>query len=193
MEPYLTITQINDFIFCPYSLYFSGIFRSTVSDSVYHETPQRIGQSVHQRIDRQTYSSRKSILAGTTVYCSKYNLLGKIDIFDITTGVLTERKYSVTAIYDGFCYQLYAQLFALTEMGYHVKALRIHAIKDNRIHKVPMPSTDDIDCFEHTLECIRNFSTDRTIAPNPNKCRRCVYRALCNICPIEVLENDDLA
>ena len=41
MESYLMITQLNDFIFCPRSIYFAGIYRESVSDEVYHQTPQR--------------------------------------------------------------------------------------------------------------------------------------------------------
>ena len=97
MESYLMITQLNDFIFCPRSIFFAGIYRESVSDELYHEAPQRKGSANHSAIDENRYSSRSNILTGTTVYSEKYNLLGRIDIFDTSTGVLTERKYSVTA------------------------------------------------------------------------------------------------
>ena len=106
MESYLMMTQLNDFIFCPRSIFFAGIYRTSVSDDLYHQTPQREGLAHHETIDNNKYSSRKDIITGLTVYSEKYRLLGRIDIFDQRSGILTERKYSVTAVYPGFRYQL---------------------------------------------------------------------------------------
>lgn len=181
MESYILITQLNDFIFCPRSIFFSGIYRNTTSTEFYHQTPQKIGQAVHSAIDEGRYSTKKTILSGTTVYCEKYNLLGKIDIFNIETGMLTERKYSVTTIYDGFRYQLYAQAFALQEMGYDVKAMRIYSVKDNKIYDIPMPDEVEIKRFEVLISKIKNFSLDAPINPNPNKCAKCIYNPLCDV------------
>ena len=108
MESYLMITQINDFIFCPRSLLFHDFLRSNYSPDNFRETPQVRGLAAHASIDNGTYSAKKDILQGTMVYSYRYGLLGRIDIFDISTGSLVERKYSITAIYDGFRYQLYA-------------------------------------------------------------------------------------
>jgi CRISPR-associated protein Cas4 len=131
MESFWTMTQLNDFIFCPRSLYYSGIYRNTGSVELYHQAPQLNGKAAHEAVDEARYSSRKDVLQGITVYCEKYNLVGRIDTFDTATGVLTERKNSITAVYDGFRYQLYAQYFALSEMGDDVRALRLYSKKDN--------------------------------------------------------------
>lgn len=98
MESYLMITQLNDFIFCPRSIYFAGIYRESVTDDLYHQTSQREGLSHHAAIDENHYSSRSDIITGLTVYSEKYHLLGRIDILDTTAGILTERKYSITAV-----------------------------------------------------------------------------------------------
>ena len=181
MESYLMITAINDFIFCPRSLYFSGIFHNSVSNKLFNATPQITGQENHKTIDEKTYSTRSSVITGLTVYSQKYNLLGVIDILDLNTNTLTERKYSITAVYDGFRYQLYAQYFALSEMGFQINHLRLHSVKDNKNYNIPLPNEPDIAIFEETLKKIRNFSLlDSFPDPNPNKCHNCIYHALCD-------------
>ncbi|HIV04748.1 MAG TPA: type V CRISPR-associated protein Cas4 [Candidatus Spyradosoma merdigallinarum] len=185
METYLTMTQINDFIFCPRSIYFHDIFRENTDAEFYRQTPQKRGLAAHEAIDAGTYSSRADVLAGTTVYCEKYKLVGRIDIFDTATGTLTERKYSVTALYDGFVFQLYAQMFALREMGCDVRALRLYSKKDNKIYPVPLPGHEETARFERTLEELRAFSPEKQISQNPKKCARCIYAPLCDIAPTE--------
>lgn len=181
MEQYLTITQINDFIFCPRSLYFNGIFRANVSTEIYHAEPQKKGTASHATIDNGTYSSRKEILSGLMVFCERYGLLGRIDLFDIQTGILVERKYSITAVYPGFRYQLYAQMFALIEMGYSVKELRLYSAKDNKRYFVPLPEEKEIKEFEEVLEKMRQYSLSQPFTRNVNKCTHCVYRSLCDV------------
>ena len=180
MEPYLMITQINDFLFCPRSMYFSGIYRNTVNTDMFHQLPQTIGQASHAAIDEHRYSTRKSVITGMTVYSERYNLLGCIDIFDVTSGLLTERKYSVTAVYDGFRYQLFAQFFALKEMGYDVTQMRLHSSKDNKNYDIELPDANSTAKFEKVLNDIRCFSMFNDFTPNPNKCRHCIYSPLCD-------------
>lgn len=180
MESFWTMMQLNDFIFCPRSLYYSGIYRNTGSVELYHQAPQLNGKAAHEAVDEARYSSRKDVLQGITVYCEKYNLVGRIDTFDTATGVLTERKNSITAVYDGFRYQLYAQYFALSEMGYDVRALRLYSKKDNIVYPVPFPTASQINDFEYILKCIRDWNAERDFVPNPKKCRACIYSALCD-------------
>lgn len=184
MESLWTMTQLNDFIFCPRSLYYSGIYKNTGSVELYHQTPQLNGKAAHAAVDEARYSSRKDLLQGITVYCEKYNLVGRIDTFDVSTGMLTERKNSITAVYDGFRFQLYAQYFALTEMGYAVKSLRLYSLRDNTVYPVPIPDAKQIAAFEHTLHCMEDWSPQRGFVPNPMKCRACIYAALCD-CNVE--------
>lgn len=180
MEQLWTMTQLNDFIFCPRSLYYSGIYRNTGSVEIYHQAPQLNGKSAHSAVDAVRYSSRKNILQGATVYSEKYNLVGRIDTFDVATGLLTERKNSITAIYDGFRYQVYAQYFALTEMGYKVESMRLYSLKDNIMHSIPFPTPTQINEFENVLVCMRDWVPERGFSPNPKKCRGCIYSALCD-------------
>lgn len=180
MESYLQITQINDFIFCPRSVFFSGIYHNSTDDSMFNQTPQVIGKTEHQTIDNGTYSSRSDVLMGIMVYSEKYNLLGRIDVFDCSSGMLTERKYSVTAVYDGFRYQLYAQYFALQEIGYNVRSMRLHSKKDNRNYPVDLPDEKQTAEFEAILDKIRSYRLDMPHHPNPNKCAHCIYNCLCD-------------
>lgn len=179
------ITQINDFIFCPRSIYYHDIYRNTTQSDFYHQSPQRIGQAAHATIDTATYSTRKGVITGITVYSASYNLLGRIDILDTETGLLTERKYAISALYDGFRYQLYAQYFALTEMGYTVLALRLHSVKDNRLYPLPLPTTEETLEFEALLTQIRQYHIDQPFSPNPRKCLHCIYATLCDLAPTE--------
>ncbi len=181
MEHYLQITQINDFIFCPRSIYYHDIFRNTSSEAIYQQSPQKRGQATHARIDEGIYSSKASILSGCFVYSEHYKLLGRIDIFDREKGLLTERKYSVTAVYEGFRYQLYAQRFALMEMGYEVREMRIHSLKDNRLHPVPLPDEQELIAFERVLDAIRNYSPTMPHDIRPARCRHCIYNPLCEL------------
>ena len=174
------MTQLNDFIFCPRSLYYSGIYKNTGSVELYHAAPQLNGKAAHEAVDENRYSSRKNILQGTTVYCEKYNLVGRIDTFDVLTGVLTERKNSITAVYDGFRFQLYAQYFALMEMGYKVREMRLYSVKDNIIHPIPIPDVNQVAEFERVLHCMVDWTPEREFVANPKKCHACIYSALCD-------------
>ena len=50
METYLMITQINDFTFCPRSIYFHDVYRNSVGEDAYHAVPQKVGRASHKAI-----------------------------------------------------------------------------------------------------------------------------------------------
>lgn len=180
MHDYIQISKLNDFIFCPYSLYLHTIYDG-FDKTVYQDTPQSRGTLVHSPIDSQQYSSTKRYIQALNISSEKYKLIGKIDIFDQEKQQLIERKYQVKTIYDGYKYQLYAQYFCLLEMGYTVKELLIHSLKDNKRYKIPIPETSETAKFEALIEKIHTFnlrvSTDVEISPQ--KCVRCIYSPLC--------------
>ncbi len=101
-----------------------------LDEKQYHDIPQTKGKHAHQSIDHATHNTSAHILLGTEVYSERYGLTGKIDMFDIKKGKLTERKRTIKTIYDGYKLQLYAQYFCLTEMGYEVKSLNFHSLTD---------------------------------------------------------------
>lgn len=181
MESYICITQLNDFIFCPRSIYFHNIYQQNYSQETYHKTWQKKGQAAHKAVDEGHYSTSKDVLQGLSVYSDKYNLFGKIDTLDLRTGELVERKYSVTQIYDGFRYQIYAQYFALLEMGYEVNSLKIYSKKSNKSYPIAIPSAEEKKEFENVIENIQKFSLDQPFTQNPKKCKHCIYNMLCDI------------
>ena len=99
-EQPLAISQLNDFIFCPASIFFHSL--ETEENIMVQDSFQLNGTNAHQHSDSATYSTEKSVLQGVSVYCEKYNLIGKIDVFDEKTGVLTERKKKIKTVYDGY-------------------------------------------------------------------------------------------
>jgi len=179
MDGVIQISKINDFLFCPHSIYLHGIYES-FHESIYHQDPQHKGKIVHEAIENGTYSSALRYMQGTAVYCQKYNLTGKIDIYDTQEKSLIERKYKIKKIYDGHKYQLYAQMFALIEMGYEVKNLYIHSLSDNKRYSIPCPEESEVAKFDHTIAAIRAHTIDTEISVNPKKCAMCIYRQLCH-------------
>ena len=108
MEETILISYLNDFIFCPISIYFHKLY-GKLNKTPYQSEDQINGTNAHKAIDNKTYSSRKNILQGIDIYSQKYGIEGKIDIFDIGKGELVERKNKIVQISDGYVFQIYAQ------------------------------------------------------------------------------------
>ncbi len=180
MDQYIQISKINDFIFCPYSLYFHSIYEN-FDEAIYHSTFQQAGKISHENIDNQVYTTSKDILQGIDIYSAKYNLIGKIDIYDCKNRYLIERKRQVKNIFTGYKYQLYAQYFCLLEMGYKVNKLSIHSLIDNKRYLIPMPDKKEIFKFNSLINKINNFDVSNKYKVNVNKCKNCIYNQLCFI------------
>lgn len=181
MESYIPISYLNDFIFCPRSIYFHQLY-GNLSTRLYHDMPQIEGKAAHVTIEGKRYSTRKSILQGIDVYSEKYRICGKIDIFDVETGLLTERKKHIATIYDGYIFQLYAQYYGLTEMGYEVKRLRFYSCDDNKTHPVRLPGEEPEmqSAFEDTIDQINSCDLENYVQANRKKCENCIYKSLCD-------------
>ncbi len=173
---------LNDFIFCPASIYFHNLYEER-DRIAYQETSQINGTGAHESIDTGAYSTRKEILCGFEVYCSRYGLIGKTDIFDRAAGRLIERKKKIKTVYDGYIFQLYGQCFALREMGFDVRNLALHSLDDNRTYPVPLPEDDSamLMKFEKLMADMRSFEIDGFVQTNVEKCRRCIYEPLCSV------------
>jgi CRISPR-associated exonuclease Cas4 len=179
MEPYIQISKINDFIFCPKSIYFHGIYEN-FSEKTYHQSPQVKGRIKHESIDYGKYSTAKRYLQGLEVYSEKYNLAGKIDIYDKEEKSLIERKNKIVKIYDGYRYQLYAQYFCMTEMNYEVKKLYFYSMTDNKKYEIDLPKGDELERFENTISEMRSFDMlKNNFKQSPAKCAKCIYAELC--------------
>lgn len=179
-EHTIQIAYLNDFIFCPVSIYFHSLDYET-EKLTYQSSCQINGTAIHSAVDEARYSDEKNILQGITVYSEKYNLFGKIDVFNVKTGQLKERKKKIKTIYDGYIFQLYAQYFALLEMGYNVKTLSLYSFDDNKTYDVALPSHDAkmLEKFHAVINNINGFDYTKFIQENSEKCKRCIYEPLC--------------
>ncbi|MEG1642079.1 MAG: type V CRISPR-associated protein Cas4 [Synergistaceae bacterium] len=181
MENIILFTQLNDFIFCPMSIYFHNLY-GDMEDVLFQSPDQLNGKSAHSAIDERRYSDKKTIMQGTELYCDKYKLRGKIDIFDTEKGILTERKKKITTIYDGYIFQLYAQYFSLCENGYTVKEIRLYSMDNNKVHRINKPEEDPVilQKFEKTINDLQTFVPNKFIQTNIAKCQRCIYEPACD-------------
>lgn len=148
-----------------------------------HRKAQTEGRLAHESIESENYSSRSDILLGIEVFSEKYNLMGKIDLFETRTCRLIERKNRIAVIYDGYVFQVYAQCFALREMGYTVKEIVLRDRTRNKNHSIPLPENDPemLYKFEKVIEDLNHFDLkDRSFQPNQAKCLNCIYSTLCD-------------
>lgn len=179
MESYIQISKINDFVFCPKSIYLHGIYDS-FNEKTYHGSAQNIGKLNHKNIEEKSYSTAKNFLQGIEIYSEKYNIAGKIDIYNSEKKALIERKTKITKIYDGYKYQLYAQYFCLTEMGFNVEYLFLHSLQDNKRYTISLPDAEETKKFEEIIDKINKFNLLKDkINANNAKCEKCVYSNLC--------------
>lgn len=180
METYIRLSNLNDFIFCPKSIYYHNIYDS-YDKNLYQEEEQKAGTIAHESIDNANYSSRKDILQWTPVYSELYKIAGKIDLFYIKEGKLVERKNKIEKIYLGYKYQIWGQMLCLEEAGYKVHQMQFYSMHDNKTYKVYRPSIDELMKFEEMLEKYRKFEIlKENWTQNTEKCRRCIYRELCD-------------
>ena len=79
MDDYIAISTLNDFIFCPYSIYLHNVYMNT-DEGLYHATPQTKGRLAHESIDNKT-SLNKDIILALPVISNHLGLIGKIDVY----------------------------------------------------------------------------------------------------------------
>lgn len=159
------------------SLYLHSIYEN-FDEKTYHQTPQVVGKLNHQPIDQGVYSTSKKYLQGIPVFSERYNIAGKIDVYDQNTKTLIERKTKIKKIYQGHIYQMYAQFFCLEEMGYPIKKMLIHSLQDNKRYEVPLPEHEDRKKFEETLNQIKTFRMDSYANHRCARCRDSIYGLL---------------
>lgn len=177
MDSAIPISAINDFLFCPKSLYLHSIY-SSFDTLTYHDSPQTIGRISHENIEGKTYTTSKNILQALSVYSVYLGVKGKIDIFDSKKGYLIERKYRVKAVYRGFRYQLYAQMYCLEELGYKVKKLFIHSLSDNKRYEIDVPNRKERKKFEEIVLKMQSFSSRSVDVHSCNHCANNIYGLL---------------
>ncbi|MBP3688944.1 MAG: type V CRISPR-associated protein Cas4 [Bacteroidaceae bacterium] len=179
MEDYISISTLNDFVFCPYSIYLHNVYMET-DESVYHATPQTRGRIAHQTVDEKRTSNRSDELQSLPVISHIYGLTGKIDIYRGREKRLIERKYQLRTIYQGQIYQLWAQYLCMIEMGYEVESIAFYEISSNKMIPVELPSGEKLSQFEQFIKSYRNYDPSEPIMTNKNKCLHCIYCCLCD-------------
>ena len=183
---YIHISTLNDFIFCPYSIYLHNVYMES-DEMIFHAEPQTRGRISHEAIDRKTYSNRTNDILSLPVYSETYGLMGKIDLYKRKEHLLIERKYQLKHIFQGQIYQLWAQMFCMQEMGYTVERLAFYEMSSNKMTPVTLPTEVEKKSFALFLQKFRTFNPASTPFPiNPNKCRHCIY---CNLCEKTTLDN----
>lgn len=181
MDDAIIISNINDFVFCPASIYFHNLYGSR-DTFTYQNASQINGSHAHETVDQGRYSSKKNILTAIEVYSETYNIVGKIDIYDKEKKHLIERKRQIKTIFDGYIFQVYAQYFAMREMGYEIEKIFLYSMADNKKYPVAIPQKGDkmLQKFEDVLAEIRGFSLDSFVQGNAAKCRSCIYEPACD-------------
>ena len=177
MEPYIKISNINDFCYCPVSIYLHSLYEN-FNSKTYHQTPQIAGRINHESIENGTYTTSRDFIMGLEVSSEKYNLVGKIDLYDQRRETLIERKTKIKKIYDGYCYQLYAQYYCMKEMGFEIKELYLHSLEDNKRYKLPIPTIKEKLEFESVLKKMREFNMEKIKNHSCERCSKSIYGAL---------------
>ena len=80
MDEYIAISTLNDFIFCPYSIYLHNVYMGGDEELVY-ATPQTQGKASHETIDKKRYSSRQADIVALPVFSDELGIKGKIDVY----------------------------------------------------------------------------------------------------------------
>lgn len=186
MEELISISTLNDFIFCPYSIYLHNIYMYADED-LYHAVPQTRGRAVHETIDRKSASTRAGDLLALPVCSEELGIIGKIDLYRKSEKLLIERKYQLKQLFKGQIYQLWAQYFCMKEMGYEVERLAFYEISTNTMLPIETPNEAEKNELMGFIQRFRNYDPNQKININPNKCAHCIY---CNLC--DKTDNDNV-
>lgn len=177
MEPYIAISTINDFLYCPRSLYMH-IAAGGINPASYHETPQVRGKAVHEAIEFGRYSNRKNVVQNMSIFSEELGIQGKLDTFDTTTGELIERKAKIKKLYEGYYMQLYAEYFCLVEMGYKPTRLAFYSMLDNKKYPIPIPTKKYRARLKQIISEIQNYTPQKLLKHTCPNCNNNIYTPL---------------
>lgn len=185
MQDYISISTLNDFVFCPYSIYLHNVYMGGDEDLV-HAIPQTRGKAAHESIDSKKFSSKKDDITGLAVFSDELGLIGKIDLFKCNEKILIERKYRLDTMYQGQIYQLWAQYYCMTEMGYEIEKLAFYAMSTNKTTPIDIPTEINKNELKVFIKQFIEFDPSQAVSVNKNKCTHCIY---CNLCDKTNTEN----
>lgn len=176
----IPISLIGNYLYCPYSIYLHNVYMET-DDSVYKAEHLYKGSVVHRAVDEKRMDNRKEVLQAFPVFSERMGLVGKIDVFNVKTGELVERKTKVDRIYPRHIYQLWAQLFCLREMGYDVTKLSLYDYTANKKHDVKIPTVKDEEDFVSFIKAMRDYNPSEDVVDvHEQKCRYCIFTNMCD-------------
>ena len=91
MDNYIQISKLNDFYFCPISLFLRTIYNN-YEEEIFYGSKISAGKTINKTIDTKKYSTNKHLLQNVPLYSKKYQLVGKADIIDMQNLFLIEQK-----------------------------------------------------------------------------------------------------
>ncbi len=185
MDEYILISTLNDFIFCPYSIYLHNVYMGADEELV-HAVPQTQGKASHESIDYNKYCSKKTHIVSMPVFSDELGIKGKIDLYKADTKQLIERKHQLLKIYQGQIYQLWAQYFCMIEMGYEIEHLSFYASSTNKSYPIEIPKEEQKNELKQFISHFKKYDPSQEINININKCTHCIY---CNLCDKTNLDN----
>ncbi len=179
MEDYIPLSRLNDFAFCPYSIYLSSVY-ALADDDLYKASPQLLGKMVHEGADKKTGSTRKVDVFALPVISHDLGITGKIDVYKSDRRLLVERKNNLKTIYRSKLYQIWGQFFCMTEMGYEIEQLAFYEVSTNKMTYLDLPGDAEREELRSVVCQMKAYNILETpIDVNPNKCTHCIY---CNLC-----------
>lgn len=175
----INITSLNDFLFCPYSIYLHNAFME-MDEDIFVATPQVRGKTAHKEIDERVFSVEPDDVQSLKVFSMELGLVGVIDLYRINKRHLIEFKYKGgDSLFLGQKLQLWAQYYCLEEMGYKVERISIFEKSTGVFHDVKLPDSEDKKILIDLIERFRSFDLTQSIEINDKKCAHCIY---CNLC-----------
>ena len=114
MDDLIAISTLNDFIFCPYSIYLHQVYMEA-DENVYHAKPQVAGRNAHESVDQKRTRPKSILIESLPAISHELGVYGKIDTYRADTRSLIERKLNLKQIYRGQIYQLWAQYYLITK------------------------------------------------------------------------------
>lgn len=149
-------------------------------EDTYHAAPQTKGKLAHKGVDTKTSSTSSKILMALSIVSNELKVYGKIDTYNKDTETLVERKYNLKTIYLGQIYQLWAQYFCMTEMGYNIKAIAFYEIATNKMKPISIPTERNKTELKQFIKSFIEYNPENNIEINENKCKHCIYSSLCD-------------
>ena len=71
-EEYISISTLNDFIFCPYSIYLHNVYMES-DEGLYHATPQTQGRIAHETVDEKKGSTSKDVISTKRILAKPFD------------------------------------------------------------------------------------------------------------------------